>query len=74
MDPVVPTMSPAPGERTLRFVGDTIRFTLTDGTASKGWKARLVPTSAAPTSSAAKLSRPTPAASPSPAPPGVTSP
>ncbi|HXT12834.1 MAG TPA: amylo-alpha-1,6-glucosidase [Candidatus Angelobacter sp.] len=37
-------MSPAPGERLLRFVGDRVRFTLRDGegrTRRKGWSARL---------------------------------
>jgi starch synthase (maltosyl-transferring) len=43
MENVVPIMSPAPGERLLRFVGDRVRLTLTDtaGGRRKGWCARL---------------------------------
>jgi starch synthase (maltosyl-transferring) len=44
MDTVAPIMSPAPGERMLRFVGDRVRFTLKDSAAEsrrKGWCARL---------------------------------
>ena len=43
METVVPVMSPAPGERMLRFVGDRVRFTLKDaaGKRRKGWYARL---------------------------------
>jgi starch synthase (maltosyl-transferring) len=44
MENVVPMMSPAPGERLLRFVGDRVRFTLKDASAArrrKGWCARL---------------------------------
>ncbi|MGA2686046.1 MAG: amylo-alpha-1,6-glucosidase [Verrucomicrobiota bacterium] len=31
MEQTIPTMTPAPGERLLRFVGDRLRFTLRDG-------------------------------------------
>src|ERR1700743_1966320 len=44
MENIVPVMSPAPGERLLRFVGDRVRFTLKprDGRPRpKGWCARL---------------------------------
>src|SRR6266700_4851405 len=44
MENVVPMMSPAPGERLLRFVGDRVRFTLKDskgGRRRAGWCARL---------------------------------
>ncbi len=43
MEMVVPTMSPAPGERMLRFVGDRVRFTLKDSSGKRrtGWCARL---------------------------------
>jgi starch synthase (maltosyl-transferring) len=44
MENVVPMMSPAPGERLLRFVGDRVRFTLKDAGAGRrraGWCARL---------------------------------
>src|SRR5882724_1558854 len=44
MENIVPVMSPAPGERLLRFVGDRVRFTLKiqDGRRPpKGWCARL---------------------------------
>src|SRR4051812_19039135 len=44
MENVVPMMSPAPGERMLRFVGDRVRFTLKDAAAGRrreGWCARL---------------------------------
>ncbi len=40
----IPVMSPAPGERLVRFVGDTVRFQLKDGkvaTSRTGWQARL---------------------------------
>src|SRR5262245_60842931 len=38
-----PTMTPAPGERLLRFVGDRVRFFLGsgDGRRPSGWRARL---------------------------------
>ena len=39
-----PVMSPAPGERCVRFVGDRVRFTLRDaagGAPPAGWQARL---------------------------------
>ena len=44
MENINPVMSPAPGERLLRFVGDRVRFTLKipNGSAgSKKWSARL---------------------------------
>ena len=44
MENVVPVMSPAPGERLLRFVGDRVRFTLKNQNGQgrpKGWCARL---------------------------------
>ena len=44
MENFVPVMSPAPGERLLRFVGDRVRFTLKDQQGRqrpKGWCARL---------------------------------
>jgi starch synthase (maltosyl-transferring) len=43
MEQLSPVMSPAPGERTLRFVGDTVRFTIKDrdGRRARGWQARL---------------------------------
>jgi len=44
MQPLVPTMTPAPGDRLKRFVGDRIVFTLQDrgGQAAKpGWRAVL---------------------------------
>jgi predicted glycogen debranching enzyme len=44
MDKFVPVMSPAPGERMLRFVGDRVRFTLRDKSGRprpKGFSARL---------------------------------
>jgi len=43
MEMAVATMSPAPGERMLRFVGDRVRFTLKDsaGKRREGWCARL---------------------------------
>jgi predicted glycogen debranching enzyme len=44
MDNINPVMSPAPGERMLRFVGDRVRFTLKDRNGRprpKGWRARL---------------------------------
>ena len=44
MENLVPIMSPAPGERCLRFVGDRVRFTLRDGNgaaAGKGWQGLL---------------------------------
>jgi len=40
----IPVMSPAPGERLVRFVGDTVCFRLTDGrkpNSRQGWQARL---------------------------------
>jgi len=40
----IPVMSPAPGERLVRFVGDTVRFQLTDSRQTgnrTGWQARL---------------------------------
>jgi starch synthase (maltosyl-transferring) len=33
----IPIMTPAPGERLARFVGDRVRFTLRDDTARNGW-------------------------------------
>ena len=44
MENINPAMSPAPGERLLRFVGDRIRFTLTARSGQprpKGWTAKL---------------------------------
>ena len=44
MEAVVPIMTPAPGERLLRFVGDRVRFSLKDRDGRprpKGWCARL---------------------------------
>ncbi len=44
MEKVVPIMSPAPGERLLRFVGDRVRFTVKDRDGRprpQGWCARL---------------------------------
>jgi glycogen debranching enzyme len=44
MENIVPAMSPAPGERLLRFVGDRIRFTLQDRNGlprPQGWCAKL---------------------------------
>lgn len=44
MENIVPVMSPAPGERLLRFVGDRVRFALKDQQGRKrpkGWSARL---------------------------------
>ena len=44
VDQPIPVMSPAPGERLVRFVGDTVRFQLTDGRQTgtrTGWQARL---------------------------------
>lgn len=44
MENINPVMSPAPGERLLRFVGDRVRFTLKDRDGRprpKGWRARL---------------------------------
>ena len=35
------SMTPPPGERLLRFVGDRVRFTLQAGAASVGWRALL---------------------------------
>jgi starch synthase (maltosyl-transferring) len=43
MEQLIPQMSPAPGERQLRFVGDRVRFTIKDrdGRRAQGWQARL---------------------------------
>src|ERR1043165_9696071 len=44
MQPLVPVMTPAPGERLLRFVGDHVRFAVKDRTGrapAKGWSAFL---------------------------------
>src|SRR5438128_1305899 len=44
MEPLIPNMSPAPGERLLRFVGDRVRFVLKDRDGRrpyKKWRARL---------------------------------
>jgi starch synthase (maltosyl-transferring) len=44
MENINPIMSPAPGERLLRFVGDRVRFTLKNKTGQprpKGWTAKL---------------------------------
>ena len=44
MEKIIPVMSPAPGERLLRFVGDRVRFTLKDRDSRSrptGWHARL---------------------------------
>ena len=44
MGNIHPVMSPAPGERLLRFVGDRVRFTIRDRSGrgrSRGWRARL---------------------------------
>jgi predicted glycogen debranching enzyme len=44
MEPFIPIMTPAPGERLLRFVGDRVRFELRDRDgrrAPPGWSARL---------------------------------
>lgn len=44
MEQLIPIMSPAPGERRLRFVGDRIRFVITDQQGRRpppGWQARL---------------------------------
>src|SRR6516225_1923799 len=41
---MVPTMTPAPGERCQRFVGDSLRFTISEVAGrppSKGWRAFL---------------------------------
>jgi len=37
----MPAMTPPPGERFLRFVGDRVRFTLRDGAKHSGWRALL---------------------------------
>jgi starch synthase (maltosyl-transferring) len=37
----MPTMTPNPGDRLARFVGDRVRFTLRDGPAHDGWRALL---------------------------------
>ncbi len=37
----MPTMTPPPGERLRRFVGDRVRFTLRDGAERPGWRALL---------------------------------
>ena len=44
MENINPIMSPAAGERLLRFVGDRVRFSIRDGDGRgrpKGWRARL---------------------------------
>src|SRR3989442_13053001 len=44
MQPLVPVMTPVPGGRLRRFVGDSVRFTLKDRDgrgAGKGWHALL---------------------------------
>ncbi len=44
MDTLIPLMTPAPGDRQLRFVGDRVRFTLKDRDGRRpprGWQARL---------------------------------
>ena len=48
MEQPMPSMTPAPGERLVRFVGDRVRFTLRDGWHSQparaddaGWRALL---------------------------------
>jgi starch synthase (maltosyl-transferring) len=44
MQPLVPIMTPSPGERLLRFVGDRVRFAVKDPGArgpAKGWRAFL---------------------------------
>jgi starch synthase (maltosyl-transferring) len=44
MDPLVPEMSPAPGQRLQRFVGDQVRFFIRDAQGRRpanGWRARL---------------------------------
>jgi len=45
MEQLTPVMSPAPGERLLRFIGDRVRFVLKDGSGAsqpgRGWCARL---------------------------------
>jgi predicted glycogen debranching enzyme len=44
MGQLIPVMTPAPGERRQRFVGDRVRFVLKDGDGHgrvKGWRARL---------------------------------
>ena len=62
MENVAPMMSPAPGERLLRFVGDRVRFTLKDasGPRRKGGARGCARISAAPMFCAGKSSRPTP--------------
>ena len=37
----IPTMTPQPGERLARFVGDHVHFTLRDGAVRDGWRALL---------------------------------
>ena len=37
----MPDMTPPPGERLLRFVGDRVRFTLRAGAKHNGWRALL---------------------------------
>src|SRR5262245_31803904 len=37
----MPVMSPAPGDRLQRFVGDRVRFTLKDGAGAKSWRGVL---------------------------------
>jgi hypothetical protein len=44
MQPLIPVMTPSPGDRLQRFVGDRVRFFLKDGDGCKpinGWRARL---------------------------------
>jgi len=44
METLIPVMTPAPGERQLRFVGDRVRFVLKDRDGrppARGWQARL---------------------------------
>lgn len=43
MQPLIPVMMPAPGERVQRFVGDAMRFELKDrdGRMAKGWRGLL---------------------------------
>src|SRR5689334_22550837 len=38
MGPLTPIMTPAPGERVLRFVGDSFRFTIRDSSGRRGKK------------------------------------
>ena len=43
MQPLIPVMTPEPGDKVVRFVGDSIRFELKDrdGRKAKGWRALL---------------------------------